>query len=346
MDDVLALTIIPNLEEQQKQDNIASGSTAYNPYDPKEEESLLLWFNNIGTGKKGNRGQTTAKSALQAYNTLRSYVANAANISPYDGLVNEFQLKGLGLNPEFVGSFLKNQTSTSKQPNVRTTAYLAVFLQLLGVTGSVAVETVMHCFDASYKKTHLKIVDSSQKMHGWDSYMDANADITAEELRHICSTSLTAHLNTKEVTAVVNEARDDVALQVKDALNIPVFSAENILSEVFYQIIEPAYARCLFRKLTAASVHVDPQRFKHTRCLSKHLRGKNVQLLGPRQPFLANELFNVLLPRRFHIRNGMTIAMMDAYLDVLLGVTVELKQIMYNIVSFTCVQGLVIQMIF
>ena len=61
---------------------------------------------------------------------------------------------------------------------------------------------------------------------------------------------------------------------------------------------------------------------------------------GRKHAKLLGELFNILLPRRFSQWHGTTIAFLDVYLDILLGISPECKVDFHSIVFFSCVYGL------
>lgn len=340
MDDILALTTIPDLMTQHK-DEIALG-LKYDGTEDDRESTLMLWFNNIGSGKQGTAGQSGAFFALRAYNVLKEYCASPVSKWLYDVLVDEPRVRALGLNPNYLGSFLKNKRRAKDDfHDLHTTAFLAIFLNTLGLTGKVALDTVMHFYDTAYsgKVTDtLNRVNKKDKMHGWDDYSGIGHKMNTQDIKDLCSTSLHAHLNKKEVTATIKENREVVLKCVEDVLSVPVFTAETLLTEIFHQIIEPLHARDLF--LRAASFGaVNPGMFLGKR-LDTLIRGKRVELLGPRQPTMSDELFNIVLPRRFRLKDGMTVAFLDVFLDTLLGAPVEVKQAVHDIVSFACVRGL------
>lgn len=345
MDDILALTTIPDLIEQHK-DELALGLP--HSVDQSDKESMLmLWFNNIGTGKTANFGQSSAVFAMRAYKLLRDYIASPGDKSPYDALVDDERLKSLGLSPEYVGAFLKKQRLQNMDPeDVRNTTYMALFLNTMGVTGKVAMETIMSFYDAAHKDVSLLSVakmkekrDTTTSLLQYGEYAEANRSLTSIEINDICSASLHVHLSNKEVSAVMEDNRELVAKSVGDILCVPVFAAETLLAETCFQIVEPMHVRKLFEKAALDGLSPMPA-FSSGRRLATMLRSKRLQLHGPRQPTMTDELLDIVLPRRYHLRDGMTIAFLDVFLDVLLGASMSVKQTVHDIVSFACVRGL------
>jgi len=339
MDAILGLTTIPDLIRQH------GDETALGLSQPDDKESMLmLWFNNIGTGKTANSGQSTAAFAMRAYKLLKDYITSPGKKSPYDALVDKDRLKSLGLCPEYVGAFLNKHGKQNPAPEeVKNTTFIAVFLNSIGVTGTVAMETIMSFYDAAHKNaTELSVAkvkenkDVTASLLRSGDYVDASRNLTPAQIHDICSASLHVHLSNTEVNAFIEDNRELVSKAVSDSLCVPVFSAEALLVETFFQIVEPLHARKLFEDVHVSALPT----LSSGRRLATTLRGKRVDLPGPRQPTMTDELLDIVLPRRFHLKDGMTTAFLDAYLDVLMGASMVIKQAIHDIVSFACVRGL------
>jgi len=344
MDEILALTTIPDLVQQHKDETALGLPRGINQQD--KEAMLTLWFNNIGTGKTANFGQSTAAFSLRAYKLLREYLTTPSKKSLYDALVDGERLKSLGLCPEYVGAFLKKKYAKSSTEEVRNAVYMAVFLNTIGVSGKVALETIMSFYDAAHKDTSVLSAakireqnDAVTNLKQCADYAEASRNLTAGQINEICSTSLSVHLSKKEVSSVIEDNREFVSKLVNDVLSVPIFSAETLLAETCFQIVEPAHARETFVKSTSSGLSPIPM-FASDRNLATTLRSKRVELLGARQPTMTDELLDIVLPRRFHLRDGMTTAFIDVFLDVLLGASMEFKQKIHDVVSFACIRGL------
>lgn len=109
--------------------------------------------------------------------------------------------------------------------------------------------------------------------------------------------------------------------------------------ETCFQIVEPIHARDMFVKAASSGLSPIPV-FTSNRNLATTLRSKRVELLGARQPTMTDELLDIVLPRRFHLKDGMTTVFIDVFLDVLLGASMEFKQKIHDIVSFSSIRGL------
>jgi len=344
MDEILALTTIPDLVRQHKDETALGLPRGINQQD--KEAMLTLWFNNIGTGKTANFGQSTAAFTLRAYKLLREYLTTPSKKDLYDALVDGERLKALGLCPEYVGAFLKKKHAKNSAEDVRNAVYMAIFLNTIGVSGKVALETIMSFYDAAHKDTSVlsaaKIKeqnDAVTSLKQCSEYAEASRNLTVGQINEICSTSLSVHLSKKEVSSVIEDNREVVSKSVNDVLCVPIFSAETLLVETCFQIVEPTHAREMF--LTAVSCSLSPiPVFASDRNLATTLRSKRVELLGARQPTMTDELLDIVLPRRFHVRDGMTTAFLDVFLDVLLGASMEFKQKIHDVVSFACIRGL------
>lgn len=344
MDAILALTTIPDLVQQHKDETALGLPCGVSQQD--KETMLTLWFNNIGTGKTANFGQSTAAFSLRAYKHLRDYLTTPGKKCLYDALVDSERLKSLGLCPEYVGAFLKKKYAKGNTEEVRNAVYMAVFLNTIGVSGKVALETIMSFYDAAHKDTSAlsaaKIKEQNTAVTNLKQcadYVEASRSLTTNQLNEICSTSLSVHLSKKEVSSVIEDNREFVSKAVNDVLSVPIFSAETLLVETCFQIVEPIHAREMFVKAASASLSPIPV-FTSNRNLATMLRSKRIELLGARQPTMTDELLDIVLPRRFHLRDGMTTAFIDVFLDVLLGASMEFKQKIHDIVSFASIRGL------
>jgi len=345
MDEILALTTIPDLIQQHKDETALGLPRGVNQQD--KEAMLTLWFNNIGTGKTANFGQSTTAFSLRAYKQLRDYLTKPNTKSLYDALVDNERLKSLGLCPEYLGAFLrKNKHTKHTTEEVRNAVYMAVFLNTIGVSGKVALETIMSFYDAAHRDNSVLSAakireqkDAMTNLKQCSDYAEASRNLTAGEINEICSTSLSIHLSKKEVSYAIEDNRELVSKSVNDVLHVPIFSAETLLVETCFQIIEPIHARETFVKMVSSGLSPTPV-FASDRKLATTLRSKRVELLGARQPTMTDELLDIVLPRRFHLRNGMTTAFIDVFLDVLLGASMEFKQKIHDVVSFACIRGL------
>lgn len=335
MDDILSLTNIPDLLNQHKAEAALGCSHCRKETQAKQEdrESMLkLWLNNIGTGKQGTAGQSGAILARKAYTTLKDYWDAPTLTSPFHALVDEERIRVLGLDPDYIGAFFKKKTTTSRD-QVKSAMYMAIFLNTVGASGKILMDAVMYFYDAAH------ICTTNAKMGGLGSdYSNVGKNMTTEDIKRLCTASLVSHYNKKEVTSVIEENRQEVGKRVADALGVPVFSAETLLTETCYQILEPLHAQEMF--LHAASYNSVRLGPCNTNNVSKAMRGKRVDLTGPGLSRMMEDLFNVVLPRRFRLKNGMTVAFLDAFLDVLLGMPVEVKRAIHDVVSFASIQGL------
>ena len=124
MDAVLALTTIPDLVSQHKDESIM-GLVQHSSKED-EEATRMLWFNNVGSGKQGNTGHASTVLASRAHCRLKQFCSTPTIQSPYDALVDEERLKALGLNPKYIGAFLKNiNGKCTSMDDVRNTMYTA-----------------------------------------------------------------------------------------------------------------------------------------------------------------------------------------------------------------------------
>ena len=278
MDDVLALTKIPELVERYK-DEAALGIPVDNQFQQNERSKLLLWFNNIGSSNHGASGQAETALSSRAYKLLKSYIENPTIKSPFDALVDMSRVNALGLSPDCIGLWLKN-SKLSDTNAVREAAYRAIFVNTLGMTGRIALDTVMSFFDDSNKTStnaHGSGNGKKDKMRGWTKYTEVHEGMTTMDIKQLCAIYLNSHLNKKEITNVIEERRETVERDLQDALSAPVFTAEKLLVETCYQVTEPILFQHYFETAIARGRSL-PQ--IPARKLPLLLRGKNVQLVG------------------------------------------------------------------
>lgn len=318
MDEVSDLTNVHILEDDPEEDIVP---------DRENVENLLLWFNNIGVARVGKLGQRELERVTKGYETMKKF-RTASNSLPCSALVDEKRLASLGLNADYVGALFKKPATSKK-----TTTYISLFLNTLGLSGNETTEVVMRFYDDAHS---FKMSTEESTAHP-AGYEEIGPNLTQKKIRELCSSSLTSHLKKKEVASVIETSRETICQNVQDAIAAPVLDAETLLIETDIQIQGPLAAYQHFEHMTEQAIDLlDCDVTK----LERLLRGKQLDIPGPRESILTEELLRLLLPRRFLLKSSSSITCLDIFLDVLLGVSVPFKSYVYDVVHFTSVKGM------
>jgi hypothetical protein len=330
MDDILNMTVIPGIKETYESLRYrGEAADEGRAIDDDDRLAIEYWMNRERNGNS---------EVDRVYRRVLSFLScsDRSRSSPYEALVDEERLEALGLDPEYVGAFLRYKKRTDND-DLRTVIYMAFFLNTFGVTDDVLSAATMRFYDDkigrfSRWQQRRGRGGGGEEDDAWRKYDDVSENLNKNDLQSMCCVAMKAHFDEKEVADVIRDKRDVVTDRIKNVLGAGLFTAETLITEIFHQILLPRHARKCFletlsncRELPADAFVVDG--------IENAMRGKDISLAS-RLPSMTDELLEIVLPPRFHIKNGTSVATLDVFVDVLMGASTKFKCDLYDIVTF------------
>lgn len=328
MEEVLKLTSLVDLVNRYNTE-LASG-LSQSPGVHDDHNELLIWLNNIGGEKSMTQMESSCSS--NAYRKIKRFLLGQS-ADPYETLMDKDRLCALGLDHEFFCPLLAMFKPGNGSSHVRDVAYAALFLNTMGLSTEAAIGVAIYFFDENHDlidRDNTNIPTGAEKV----TY---NMHLSIDDIENMCSKNRKDHSIHREVRDVVTENRAVLMNRLRNVMSSATLNGETILNEVIVQIHEPMRLKDRFLGLVGNSIElldIDVIR------IERLMRGKRINILGARAPIIIDELLRLILPKRYRLVNGMNIAFLDILIDVLLGKDTRFKQIIYDLVTFSCARGI------
>ncbi len=352
MDDVLALTIIPNLADRYVTESNLDWSTTGDIHgeDENDRNDMMIWYNNIGSTSTEGGGATVAYFAHRAHDRIHQFVSGKK--SPEETIIDGERLAALGMPTEYVKQFLQRSILASddnrKVSRERLTelAYLGIYLNTVGAMPNVLEEALSQFFSDHVKGRQQN--QSKKTAEQIRAEMKARANVPNVEalndtqLAEICQAASTPQESAAMMEEIIQDTINNISRGIRNLATATSFNSETILNAISYQYLEPTYAIDVFTQLAGNATLVNdthrqtltPAARYGTKRLDDVLRSRVVSLVGNQLAKLCDELYNIVLPRQYRLHHGMSTASLDVLLPVLYGANTKLIRKIHEIVTF------------
>lgn len=337
MEDILLSTRLPALIE--KHNALIIGNVT-------DDDDVVSWYNSLGTQGSSKESSIYQSIAKRAHASLQQVLTGNYTKSPYKLLVNEKNLQNLGLRADLMTQCFKQNAFTNPKTclppdKARDAVFLAVYLNTQGLLGSTNVDAILSFYhawthrDARPSQAANKTNNATGKDYG--SFM---SELSREDANALSSANLRLNRKGSQFATIVERQASTLKEDVKDRLMDPTLNAETVLSEFAVQFLEPHFAKCAFEE--AVKNYVQLPAVPHAREEMRFdalLKSRKVDLLEGQKNKLTDWLFDIILPKRYRLKSGLTMASAGCLLNVLLGADIKKLKKFYNILTFSFVEN-------
>ena len=348
MEAILDLTCIPRIIEGRNKlliQNLSSPET--------NQRDVRSWYDSVANQTSINSSNIQKILAIKAFDRLQGWFEGASDLSVYKQLVDEEALNALGLDVNFIGKcFQEHNNNTTQSGEVglsaakkNEAAYLALFLNSLGLMPSSAVQCVLMFHGTWSSKDNIPQQNGTSTHSGSSDtttdYWASMVNLSKLQVSKMSEANIQLHREGSSFKTILERQVSSLKSQLLLLFSEPSFTSEAILNEICIQHIEPCYAVCKFQEAVASYRDVTSVQLSRRDIMQYEamLQSRKVNVLNGQRNHLTDSLFQIILGKRYRIKNGSTMAAMDVILNVLLGASLCDMQKVHSILTFAFVEG-------
>lgn len=223
--------------------------------------------------------------------------------------------------------------NTIPHHSARQTVIMSMFLNSHGL---VHGRDMVKCIQSFHTEAGSKEEGGCQKLlsvkdrEGYDAVLHG---MSKEDILTMCKRARSNHSSNTTVQKITQTSYEEVGHIVSDIVKSPCVNIENIINEVVSQSVQPDYLERQFLRAVDGWKEITEEDHS-SRTFVSSLSNFVVDLLDGRGNELRHDLFQLVLPTRYHLPGIENTSVLDIISNVLLGANAPEMKSFYDIITF------------
>ena len=301
------------------------------------------WIENIETDVNSSESESyNVQIQLDVYKRIKMF--NSSNDAM--SLININILADLGIENlqdiiQIMNKSYKTQDDKLQTRDKKTLCVAKLTLALLFNTFGYNTNEIVNGIALLFKEKRLDYskfnsLSPSQDHKNMENATTFYDKLSKSTVTSLCDLAMKAHLNSVEAVSAANNTIDDIKIKLLEAIHIVTFNSECLLNEICFQIFRRRRIVSTFNYVVSRSTSLLlPSTSETINKLELCLHGKKINIFRDHLRSMQQDLLSIIIPNRYILKDFQNMAILDIFLQTVLGFQAQNLRIAHDIFSFT-----------